>query len=84
MERVAAVILCQTSRIRKTQTVELVGELIGPSLFPAVVAARVVRTRKCGEHCANYWCFRANGPVFAKKKPLNMCVHNNVPFYYFV
>ena len=82
MERALEGCLCEACRVRATQKVELVEGTICPSLSFTVVAARVIRARPGGEYCANFACqrLRANGPVFVKKKPLNMCVHNNVSF----
>ena len=56
----------------------MVRRATGPSLSPAVVATGLGRARPGEEHCADdlYERVRANGPVFVKKKLLNMCVHN--------
>ena len=50
-----------------------------------MVAAGLGGLRALGEHWANDACQHVgeNGPVFLKKNPLNMCVHNDVSFYLF-
>ena len=82
MERASEDFLCEACRVRATQKVELVGRASGSSLSLPWLPQDWAESEPAEDTASVAWQrVGENGPVFVKKNPLNMFVHNNVSFH---